>query len=640
MRWLCVHLPQLALELRDLQGPAAAPAVILDPRGNRLRVWRANAAARAHGIRSGLSLGSAQALCASLHSHPRQPDAERQAQQAVATLACQFSSEVCLSAEGAVLLEIERSLQLFGSPERLAGKLVAAIRRLGHQAHLQFGWGATAALLLSALPGRWRDPAANTATALQAALLAAPLSCLRRDSRCPPVWREHLQQLGLHTLGDLLALPPASLGRRFGSSFLDFRERLLGQRPDPLPAFRLPEQFDSRLELPAEISDAERLLFPAQRLLRELENYLRARQLACTQLHWQLRHADGRDSHFRLGAARASWRHEDWRELLRLRLEREHWHEPVRELRLQVSSFQPLAAAPTQLFADAGKQQADEARLCNLLRARLGEQALQVMRCVDSPWPEQAGLLLTAPASPGAAPGERPPPARNGSEPGGGMTSPGLAERPLLLLDTPLALISRAGRPYYRGELTLEPGIERLAPDWLPAENTAEALSPSATTRPNNETSASPLAPRPSKDSTAHRPPHADKKTPVLAPFDKLKANGGRLSERHESDASSPASFPVSAGDRPEQNPSGAEPSRPRTAFTQHSGEPSQHSREPDQHPREPDRHWREPNQHWRELHLHWRDYVIARNAQGERFWLFRDPRQPEQWYLHGLFGS
>lgn len=577
MRWLCIHLPQLALELRDLQAPTAPPAVIIDRRGNRLRVWRANAAARARGIRSGLSLGSAQALCADLQSHSRQPEAEQQAQQALATLACRFSSEVCLSAEGAVLLEIERSLQLFGSPERLAGKLATAIRRLGHQPHLQMGWGATAALLLSALPGRWRDPAANTPAALQATLLAAPLHCLRRDSRCPPAWREHLQQLGLHTLGDLLALPPASLGRRFGSSFLDFRARLLGQRPDPLPAFRLPEQFDSRLELPAEISDAERLLFPAQRLLRELENYLRARQLACTQLHWQLRHADGRDSAFRLGAARASWRHEDWRELLRLRLEREHWHEPVRELRLQVTGFDSLIAAPTQLFADASQQRNDELRLCNLLRARLGEQALQLMAAVDSPWPEQAGVLLTAPVTGPAAP------AQATSMPAPDAPPADLPERPLLLLETPLALISRNGRPCYRGELTLEPGIERLAPDWLPPERSVDAQCRSGPLMQQDETSDQPdktsdipLALSASKGRTAHRQALADKASPLVTTDDGRELN----------------------------------------------------------------QHWREPNQHWRELNQHWRDYVIARNAQGERFWLFRDPRQSAQWYLHGLFGS
>jgi protein ImuB len=32
------------------------------------------------------------------------------------------------------------------------------------------------------------------------------------------------------------------------------------------------------------------------------------------------------------------------------------------------------------------------------------------------------------------------------------------------------------------------------------------------------------------------------------------------------------------------------------------------------------------------------RDYYVARSARGSRYWVFRDCRQPRQWYVHGLF--
>ena len=32
------------------------------------------------------------------------------------------------------------------------------------------------------------------------------------------------------------------------------------------------------------------------------------------------------------------------------------------------------------------------------------------------------------------------------------------------------------------------------------------------------------------------------------------------------------------------------------------------------------------------------RDYFIAENEQGERFWIFKDRRHPQRWYLHGIF--
>ncbi len=34
----------------------------------------------------------------------------------------------------------------------------------------------------------------------------------------------------------------------------------------------------------------------------------------------------------------------------------------------------------------------------------------------------------------------------------------------------------------------------------------------------------------------------------------------------------------------------------------------------------------------------HTRDYYIARNQQGEYFWLYHELKAPEKWYLHGIF--
>ena len=32
------------------------------------------------------------------------------------------------------------------------------------------------------------------------------------------------------------------------------------------------------------------------------------------------------------------------------------------------------------------------------------------------------------------------------------------------------------------------------------------------------------------------------------------------------------------------------------------------------------------------------RDYYVASNARGETFWIFREHRDPESWFLHGVF--
>ena len=32
------------------------------------------------------------------------------------------------------------------------------------------------------------------------------------------------------------------------------------------------------------------------------------------------------------------------------------------------------------------------------------------------------------------------------------------------------------------------------------------------------------------------------------------------------------------------------------------------------------------------------RDYYVARNEAGERFWIFRERKEPQRWFVHGLF--
>ena len=64
---------------------------------------------------------------------------------------------------------------------------------------------------------------------------------------------------------------------RFGQALLDALDRGLGRLADPRTAFRLPERFHAALELPAEVSQTEALLFAARRLLVQLAGFLAAR---------------------------------------------------------------------------------------------------------------------------------------------------------------------------------------------------------------------------------------------------------------------------------------------------------------------------------------------------------------------------
>lgn len=447
MRWLCLLLPRLALETLSFSVPASQPTVIAHSLQQRTMVWLPNPAAEAQGIKRGMSLAMAQALVPGLTVFTRTESAEALAREQVATIALQFSSEVQITQGGAILLEIERSALMFHDPQQLLTQLQQAVAALGYSLQAQFGWGSTAALVLSAMPAVTDMAPA----ALQQALRQAPLRCLRRDGRVPRQWLEHFQQVGVRRIGELLALPRPALGRRFGRELLDYLARLEAQQSDQFHRYQLPERFQQSVDLPRETEQVDALLFPIKRLFLALENYLRTRQLAVNRLQLLLGQHRRKPQLIQIGTAAPSWLASDWLALCRLRLERQPLLAPVLELTVKAEQFVPLTPARKQLFASQEDEHNNEQQLLSILRARLGDNAVQQIAVADSWWPEQAMTVSTATTAAPSEDGEIPVVA---------------AERPLALLPHPHPLKSYHGQPQYRGPLQFEPETEWLQSEW------------------------------------------------------------------------------------------------------------------------------------------------------------------------------
>src|SRR5690606_38693264 len=94
-----------------------------------------------------------------------------------------------------------------------------------------------------------------------------------------------LQALGIRRLGQCLQLPRDGFSKRFGAARRLELDRALGLAPDPRSWFIPPERFVNRVEFGFELNDAQALLFPLQRQLRELEGFLRSRGAGVQ--HWQ-----------------------------------------------------------------------------------------------------------------------------------------------------------------------------------------------------------------------------------------------------------------------------------------------------------------------------------------------------------------
>jgi protein ImuB len=263
-------------------------------------------------VKPGLKRATALALAPDIVLGQADAARDRQALDAVVHAALAFTPSVTLEggeapgdAPHTVLLEVQASLRYFGGSARLLQRLHAALRPLGHAVHC----GSAPTALGAAWLARWPEPPHGRH--------AADLPALNRLLDMLPVWlpgpaREHweaLQGMGLRTLSDLHGLPRSGLARRFGAPLLEAIDRARGRRPDPRDWLRLPESFDSRLELFARADTTAQVLHGASLLLARLVAWAGAQhaQIGRFTLHMQHEPRHRADAGRRTARSRSHW---------------------------------------------------------------------------------------------------------------------------------------------------------------------------------------------------------------------------------------------------------------------------------------------------------------------------------------------
>ncbi len=286
MLWFCVHYPFLGLEV-CLRGQPD------DDKGNRpvvlvekSRVLACNETAIQVGIQPGSSLATAHSIDHRLLHCSRSPDGERRRLTFLAEAAYRYTPNVSIEAPDSLLLELKGSLKLFGGIYRLKHSMKQLFSGLSHRCVIALGHTPAAALLF-ARAGYFLDlPPFPSQQEIQHTSLKALQSLDLRYSELPEETLERLSNMGVYRIGQLLGLPRAELGRRFGTRLLNYLNELCGQKSQPRVYISPAERFKNTLHLLEAVRHKEGLLFPMQRLVMEAFDWLISRQLGTHNLLW------------------------------------------------------------------------------------------------------------------------------------------------------------------------------------------------------------------------------------------------------------------------------------------------------------------------------------------------------------------
>jgi len=384
-----------------------------------------------------MAVAAALALAPRLRVAPRDPAAETEALLGVAGWAAQFTPGVALEFPDAVLLDAAGSLKLFGGLAPLLERLRRGLTEMGWSAELAGAPTPRGAFWL-VLAGKSRF--IGSTAEIEPALAALPVAVLRDGETL-----EALEAVGVRTLGEFLALPREGVARRFGRRLLDELDRALGRLPDPRNLFVPPARFRAAIELPAEVVQAEALLFAAKRLIVQLAGFLAARSGGAQRLVFRLRHRDRAATEVAIGLVAPSRDAEHFTLLARERFSALALGQPVREIALEVDEVAPLAGRNLGLLLEQGKPQGDWERLIERLRARLGSEAVRGIAVWSEHRPERASAA---------------------ADPGARQMQLEFGERPMWLLDRPKPLEEIGERPHHEGPLELLAGPERIESGW------------------------------------------------------------------------------------------------------------------------------------------------------------------------------
>lgn len=389
MLWACILLPQLAMDgiLRHRSDPDA-PLVLLSGPPHKRVLQAVNPAARARGLKPGQSLTAAQALSNDFATAPYDLTAIERWQHFLAAWAYRYSAQVSLHYPRCLLLEVRSSLRLFGPWSSLQKQLREELTALGFQHRITAAPNPAAARVLANVHD---DLIVTDPGALEKILATIPVEHLGLSREITTA----LSRMGLRQLRHLLALPRASLGKRFPTGLMPHLDTLLGRRSLALDFYRPPDVFDERIELNAEVNSHQALLFPLQHLLSDMAIYLAGRDSGVQRFMVHLEHRPGSDQRLPptqvpIGLLTPEREAARLLELTRGRLERVALPAPVIALRLIARELPTFAPQGAQLFDEKRENSLPWEQLRERLRARLGDSAVQGLSAVADHRPERA----------------------------------------------------------------------------------------------------------------------------------------------------------------------------------------------------------------------------------------------------------
>jgi len=290
MLFACIYVPEFPVRAiaRTAHELRERPVAVLDGAPPLLTIIAANQRARELGIEIGMTKLQSEA-CSGIHLPRRSIAQEEAAHSALLDCAHAFTPRVEDTTQHSanfdaktksgdtVILDITGLERLFGSPTKIARRIISQVFTMGLEANVA----------IASNP----DSAMHAARGFPGMTIIVPGTEARRFSSLPiqllqppAEMLETLERWGIRDFGGLAALPEVALSQRLGQEGLRLQKLAQGRTERTLIPDEPTIKFEEAIELEDAVELLEPLAFILNRLLEQICARLTARSLAAIEL--------------------------------------------------------------------------------------------------------------------------------------------------------------------------------------------------------------------------------------------------------------------------------------------------------------------------------------------------------------------
>ena len=276
-----------SVEILDDPSLRGRPVIVGGRPGERGVVSAASYEARKYGVHSAMPLRTAAGLCPQGVFVPGHPERYRELSDQVMRIFGSYTPMVEPISLDEAFLDVTGSRAAFGDGETIARELK---RRVLDEAGLVVSVGVATNKLCAKVASDLRKPDALVVVPPgEEAAFLAPLPVSRLWGVGPQT-REALRDFGVTTIGQLAALTPGTLERRFGQHGGELRKRALGIDPSPVVPSQAPKSIGHEHTFSHDVVDPRRLEVTLLDLAESVASRLRRHDLAAGAVQLKLRY--------------------------------------------------------------------------------------------------------------------------------------------------------------------------------------------------------------------------------------------------------------------------------------------------------------------------------------------------------------